>query len=137
MKGEKMLKKFLFVILLFPAISFCSSEGSRLVNRFWRNVQHKHMHAISHQMTSDYQSLSSSGAVSKKQELTNLALIPITSFQIYNVFEKRNKVRLDVIYELAILNGTSVSRYHQMSVYEKKDGKWRLCTTSFIPFGQL
>ena len=130
-----MLKNFLFAVVLFPAVAFSSSEGEKLANKFWQEVQERHFKRLASSITSDYQGLSSNGSLTKKQDIAGLKSAPITKYVITNVKTSKSGHRLSVTYDLELFTASGSYSYHELFAYKKCGDHWKLFASSFIPFG--
>jgi hypothetical protein len=133
-RGEDILKNFLFAILLFPAVAFSCSEGEKMVNTFWKEVQERHFKLLASLITYDYQGLSSNGAITKKQDIAGLKSAPITGYVITKVKTSKSDHRLVVTYDLELIDASGSHSYHELFAYKKSGGHWKLFASSFIPF---
>ena len=133
-----MLKKLMCIFLILPAIIFCEtnseSKGEQLTYQFWKAVQKKNTKKIRSYLSSDFQASSADGAVDRKQEIHLLQILPITAFNLLNVRTTKSDHRLVVTFDLNLINGSSSSYFHQLFVWARKDGHWKLIADTFIQY---
>ena len=128
-----MFKKIMLMLLLVPACAFSYSEGKKLVNEFWKEVQAKHFKQVASWMTDDYQALSPSGDLTKKQDIQGLKRSPFKRYRITGVRTATSSDTLVVSYDLELIATSGNNLYHELFVYRKCEGHWKLCASSFIP----
>jgi hypothetical protein len=133
-----MLKKFLCVFLILPAIVFSEtrleSKGEQLTYQFWKAVQKKNTKKIWSYLSSDFQASSTDGAIDRKQEIHMLQALPITEFTIMNARSTKSDHRIVVTFDLKLVNETSSSYFHQLFVWIHTGGHWKLIADTFIQY---
>lgn len=129
-----MLKQALFLLWCIPFLAFAGSEGEELVKQFWKDAAAKRIHAIDESLTSDFQALSPDGAISRKRELELLKALPVKRFFLSHVRTTKTGHRMVVTYTITIKNGSTRSFFHELYIYVKRNGQWKLAALSFIPF---
>lgn len=113
------------------------SEGKKLTYQFWKAVQEKKMKKVNALLSPDFQAISPSGALSRKQELRAFGELSISHFHIHNVQSTSTHHRIVITYDLELINNhatPSSSWFHQLFVWVKQDSRWQLVADTFIPF---
>lgn len=138
-----MFKKLIWIILLFPAIAFSESTGEKLINRFWQNTVEKRFDKIDSTISFHFQGMHIN-AITRQKELQYLRTSNITNFVVSNVLTTKNKQSLIVTYDIQLFKSITtaylpknldpISYYHEIFVYSKYKGTWKLVSLSFFSY---
>ena len=147
-----MLRKAMFVLLLLPTLALSGSEGEKLVKDFWKWTVEKRIHKIASTISPSFQGMYMSSLCAqtgdfftKAQELQFLRNLNITSFVLSNIKTTKNHHALVVTYNAQLFSPAQApvgmdlpnpyANYHEIFTYFKHEGKWKLISVSFFPYG--
>lgn len=128
---SNMLKKMLFVLLFFPFLMVAEdSTGQKLVERLWKNFQHRHIHALQKELSSDFQFLDRGVFSNKSDTLRLVRQLTILSYSIRDIKISRKKDLLFASYYVKALEKlrkeTFTRNGFRISVWRKVHHSWRL-----------
>jgi hypothetical protein len=107
--------------------------AKKLVNKFWKDVEHQDVKAYSKLLAPHFQGINISGAYTRAQQISGLKGLTVTSFKITKLIASRFQDTLVISYDftaqgMGIVSGPSVDIWH------KKDQKWKQISHTYVPF---
>lgn len=107
--------------------------GLALETRFWKAVQKQQVRMFSNMLDETFQGLAVSGVFTRKEFIATLTGKTLTHFEFINPIVRSSKNTLVISYDF-LGTGSDVTEGPTVDTWIKKNGAWKMTSSSFVPF---
>lgn len=107
----------------------------RLVNNFWRAVEHQNVQKYSRMLSHCFQGLNISGHYNREDQISGLENLTIDRYRIRDLIASRFGDTLVISYNL-YATGEGIVPGPSIDVWHKENCSWKQVSHSYVPFSE-